>query len=1037
MDTTSDRDPVDILADEFAARLRNGESPSIDDYVKDHPEIADEIQAVFPSIEMMERISQKEHTERSFETRTGRLTGDSMESLGDFQIIREVGRGGMGVVYEALQKSLKRRVALKVLGPTVGGAPNQIQRFMREAESAARLHHTNIVPVYGVGEDEGLHYYAMQYIEGVTLSKVVRTLAKRFGVQTRVSDSRSRTVLSELVTRDSPDSLDSHPVSGTETFDFSSDEAADVLLTGTFHGEQTLAEGYGPGDVDATVFQSPSSDQERDASNRTTSEYWRSVARLTADVADALDYSHQHGVLHRDIKPSNLMLDREGVVWVTDFGLARHEDHDGVTNTGDIVGTLRYMAPEQFNGETDSRSDICSLGLTMYELLALRPAFEESKHGPLIAQKTSTAPTRLRSLNPDIPRDLETVTLKACATNPADRYATAGELADDLRRFLEDRPVRARRVTSIERLWRWARRNPVVAGLSSATMILLATVAVVFAVGQHRTEKVLRIVEAQKGQVDELLEAEQLASALARTESERAEQNLSLAVEAFDSIIENISSRGVPRSIQVDFEDAVLADEQFRQETVLTAADVDLLETLLKFFDAFAGQNSTDLRVETAIARKRVGDIQRRLGRFKEAEDTYRLALSAFETLSEQQTGNILFLIERARIRNEIGVSASQRGSMRGAFDQHFRAKRILEESEQVLESRDGRFELARTVGLVATIGDRSGVNTLMNLMRNAGQPPGGGAPARPSSRDSERRPGPPSGSGRGDRRPGEGHRRPSQRGPFRSWSEAVVGASDQSLELLNGLLEDEPSNVEYRLALARAWRSRVNVGRATRDAELARQALGTAIQHFDELARDFPEQPLYRFELADTLCLRTPRPPEGATPETIQPENDAEARARRAVNLCEDLIETYANVAEYQALMGSALNRLATILRSQDRNEEAMDCFENSIVWQLPLADRYPTASLYQIAYLQSLKGLSEIHIDAGDDVQGMEYLDQAIGRLEQLTEEESGSRFLDRYLSQLKRLREGRTDKSPGSARSDPDVNKSEPDVKKSSES
>ena len=199
--------------------------------------------------------------------------------------------------------------------------------------------------------------------------------------------------------------------------------------------------------------------------------YWQSVARIGVQVAEALDHAHKHGVLHRDVKPSNLLLDTGGTVWVTDFGLAKVEDQPNLTHTGDILGTLRYMPPEAFDGRADQRGDVYSLGLTLYELLAMRPAFEEKDRNQLIKRVTTEAPPRLGRLNREIPRDLVTVVQKAIDREPARRYPTAEALAEDLRRFLADEPIRARRAGPAERLGRWCRRNPVVASLAAALVL--------------------------------------------------------------------------------------------------------------------------------------------------------------------------------------------------------------------------------------------------------------------------------------------------------------------------------------------------------------------------------------------------------------------------------------------------------------------------------------------------------------------------------------------------------------------------------------
>src|SRR5262249_21877216 len=206
------------------------------------------------------------------------------------------------------------------------------------------------------------------------------------------------------------------------------------------------------------------------------SHYFRSVARLGMQAAEGLAYAHQHGLLHRDIKPANLLLDGRGTVWVTDFGLAKAEGSDELTSPGDIVGTARYMAPERFQGEADARSDVYGLGVTLYEMLTLRPAFEDSNRARLIERVAHEEPPRPRKLEPHIPRDLETIVLKAIAKDPAGRYPTAEALAEDLQRFLADRPIRARRTPWHERTWRWCRRNRVVASLLAAVGVLLATI---------------------------------------------------------------------------------------------------------------------------------------------------------------------------------------------------------------------------------------------------------------------------------------------------------------------------------------------------------------------------------------------------------------------------------------------------------------------------------------------------------------------------------------------------------------------------------
>jgi serine/threonine protein kinase/Flp pilus assembly protein TadD len=470
--SSGERDPVDILAEKFVERYRAGERPALTEYTEQYPQWAAEIRELFPALLMMEQL--KPATGDGTGALGPPAGGPPLERVGDFRILREIGRGGMGIVYEAEQISLGRHVALKILPSHALLQPRQIERFQREARAAARLHHTNIVPVYGVGEQGGLHYYVMQYIQGQSLDAVLGEL-KRLRAQARIPPSRAAS---------SPAGPDS------------AEGVARALLTGRFHVPLTPDESgeaaVSPGSV-AVATVAPQSKSSSDtlgsmsllghsdtvALTDSSRPYWEAVAQLGIQVGEALAYAHGQGTLHRDIKPSNLLLDTQGRVWVTDFGLAKAGDQDNLTHPGDIVGTLRYLAPERFSGHADSRSDIYSLGLTLYEMVALQPAFDETDRNKLLAQVAHAEPTPPRALNASIPRDLETIVLKAIARDRGQRYATAVELVEDLKRFVEDRPIQARPVTRRERFWRWCRRNPWVASLSAAVILTMVTGTVV------------------------------------------------------------------------------------------------------------------------------------------------------------------------------------------------------------------------------------------------------------------------------------------------------------------------------------------------------------------------------------------------------------------------------------------------------------------------------------------------------------------------------------------------------------------------------
>jgi serine/threonine protein kinase/WD40 repeat protein len=491
-DADTTRNPVERLAEEFLARYRRGERPSVHEYTAKYPALAEEIRELLPALVVMEEAGQEEiEAQGAF---TGRVTadGETPKRLGEYRILREVGRGGMGVVYEAVQETLGRHVALKVLPFEAAADLIHRKRFQREARAAARLHHTNIVPVFDVGEHQGVHYYAMQFIQGQALDEVLVEL-KRLRRSRKIGTAPNEALpglaasLAESLQSGQfavADDLAASPATVTRQAPLA------PVLRGEGSGVRGSVSG---GSHPLTPNPSPpeyrgrgklevaaSASRNHAASGFSTDSsrpYHRSVARIGRQVAEALAYAHTHKVLHRDIKPSNLLLDSQGTVWITDFGLAWEEGED-LTRTGDVVGTLRYMAPERLGGDADARSDIYSLGLTLYELATLRPAFTESDRLRLVQRITQVEPAPPRKLDPHIPRDLETIILKAIAKETPRRYPSAADMAEDLGRFLDDRPILARRNSYAALAGRWIRRNPGWAATLGVVLGLLLVLAV-------------------------------------------------------------------------------------------------------------------------------------------------------------------------------------------------------------------------------------------------------------------------------------------------------------------------------------------------------------------------------------------------------------------------------------------------------------------------------------------------------------------------------------------------------------------------------
>lgn len=486
---------MDELVDEMVRRIQAGEAVDLDAYAARYPDLAPQLRATWPAIRMLSALSCSDEGElhglvdvadrsASHETIVERV-------LGDFRIVREVGRGGMGIVYEAEQISLGRRVALKVL-PLAGMLDErQLVRFKNEARAAAGLRHDNIVDIYSVGCDRGVHYYAMQFVEGQTLASLVQSLRRK-----RSSHEPSST--SPTLARDR------------------SSHSADGESAGDDEGGRVAGEG-----ADTHPWATLSTQLETSGPD-----YFRAIARLGVQTAEALDCAHEHGVVHRDIKPANILVDASGKPWITDFGLARIEADAQVTATGAVVGTLRYMSPEQALGQralVDHRTDIYSLGVTLYELLALRPAFPEEDRRELLHQIAASDPPLLRRINAAIPRDLETIVLKAIQKRPAERFARAQELADDLRRFLDHRPIQARPPTPVQVAAKWFCRHPRLsgAGVGVAAMLALALICGALLYARQTSRVADRRAELNRKIAESLAEAE-----IARVASQSSLQDL-------------------------------------------------------------------------------------------------------------------------------------------------------------------------------------------------------------------------------------------------------------------------------------------------------------------------------------------------------------------------------------------------------------------------------------------------------------------------------------------------------------------------------
>lgn len=580
------------VLERYLADLEAGAPPDCEALLAQHPDLAEELRPYLESLRMLHHAAREMKGGANADGAKSGANGsecakgtEKPRQIGDYRIVREIGRGGMGIVYEAHQESLNRQVALKILPFAAVLDQRQIARFRTEAQAAAQLHHSHIVPVFAVGQEQGVYYYAMQYIDGQSLEQAIDEL-----------------------------------------------RAAEKL-----RGERsTRVEGAANGSTTTLSL-----DAARRWSNevRQRDDFYRTIARLGIEAAEALHHAHEHGIIHRDVKPSNLLVDKQGRLWVTDFGLARMQADNGVTLTGDVVGTLRYMSPEQASGEAllDARTDVYSLGVTLYELLTRRHAHPGDDRQVLLRQIMGEEPAAPRRVDASIPADLETIVLTAMAKSRDERYATARALAEDLERFLTGKPTLARRPTLADRAVKWARRHRSIVKVAAFAMVLLCVVSV--------TALVL-VLRAQSRMAQALADAERSATA-ARANFERAEKHFQLARGAVDQFGIRMADRltAIPGA---------------------EAAQRDLLVAALGYYQKFITEAGDDpqLKQEIALAHFKTAAIATKLGATKDAIGEYRTAIGLLTQLAESRPRDAAVSSQLAVTYNNLALLLAGRGEL-------------------------------------------------------------------------------------------------------------------------------------------------------------------------------------------------------------------------------------------------------------------------------------------------------------------------------------------------------------------------------------
>ncbi len=838
---------ADVL-DQYLRSLERGMPVDPTDLIAEHPDLKEPLQAYLRSLVHLHDLAagfSPAAAEKADRMLANELPGSDLHEtrLGDFVLGRELGRGGMGVVYEARQISLNRRVAVKVLPFAAVLDGKQIARFTNEAQAAAQLHHPNIVPVFAVGVERGVHYYAMQLIEGQPLDRAIAQLRQQ-AEPTLIGEATQNGPLARErhAWRERPDAAASTP----------------SLLTS-------------------------SSSSRRD--------FIRTILQLGIQAAGALQAAHEYGIVHRDIKPSNLLLDADGKLWVTDFGLARFR-HDGtLTRSGDIVGTMRYMSPEQAAGKSelvDHRSDIYSLAVTLYELLTLQPAIAGNNGPALLRAIDLQEPPRLRKLRPEIPRDLETVIRKAMAKQPSERYGSAELFAGDLRCVLEGKPTAARPPGLCQRAAKWSRRHQrvVVVAVCVGLLTVLGSIITTLLVARERSE--------------------------AERNYRRAEKNFQSARRAVDRFGSHFAQRlaGIPGA------------EEVRR---------DVLRETLAYYQDFIDQARDDpaLRADLALAHSKIADVTEQLGSNDDAIEAHRAALRIWRQLvADNGTGE-----DRRKLAlcsNNLALACQRAGRVDEARDAFQEA---IDLQEQLASGTSGSHvlqELALTYGNFGQLQSETGqASEAKQLFRRAIQ-------LQEQLTDAQS---------------DDPQRLRSTAAAYNNLGglllpddpAAAIDLYAKAVDLQLRASAARPGDPKYRNDLALAYNNLASGYSHGEDLSAAAEAYRKAIEIQQVLVDESPGNKRWRCDLAVTLnnyALALSR---------LGRAEEAEQSLRETLRLHESLIRQFPGDVGLLSSLGGVYNNLAIVLEEMGRLSEAEESYRQAIERQREAHERAPAVERYR----------------------------------------------------------------------------------------
>lgn len=849
------------ILDRYLSSLESGAPIHPDTLVEQHPDLAEPLQTYLGSLNELHRAAagfgggdaadSDDHVEADDETRR----------LGDFVLGRELGRGGMGIVYEARQLSLDRTVALKVLPFAAVLDSKQIARFKSEAQAAAQILHPNIVPVFAIGVDRGVHYYAMQFIDGQALDLAIADLRKH---GRRKSSPREPYALASG--RGPDDDRFEHPR---------------LAPSAHFDSGETC-----------TVRTEPTNTSLLSSSSDNAPEYFRTVARLGVQAADALQAAHEYGIIHRDIKPSNLLLDYEGKLWVTDFGLARCQRDATLSKTGDIIGTMRYMSPEQASGQSsliDQRADIYSLGVTLYELLTLEPAVQGADGPALLRGIDEQQPQPLRKLRPKISADLENVILKAMAQVREERYTTAKEFADDLRRFLEGKPTIAKPPSATERVTKWAiRHKRVVTAVACVSLLTcLGFAASTILIAREKLNSDRNFV--------------------------RAEQN---------------------------FRDAHAAVDRFGAQFAERLADVpgasgvrhEMLRETLAYYKRFAEQAVEDpsLQADLALTYSKIGTLADEIGSIDEAIAAHEKGLALFEKLAaapdhlEHQRRLALCRNNLARALQRAGRIADAHSAYRAAIDLQSKLVRRTKDEQTMIDLAVSHGNLGL---LLSDTGHRAEAE---QSFRDACQLQEELVAAAPN----------------------DAKRHHNLAVTFNNLSAIYLGINhEQAAACYRSALAhqrlavaSQPADVDYASDLAATYNNLGSLQSQQQDYTAAAASYEQAIQLQQTLLKADPARKSYRQDLAVSFNN------DGLTRSRLGQASAAEEAFEQSIAIQTALVAIHPDDAALRSSLGGVYNNLGIAFEEQRRFEDAAVAYQKAVEQQRVAYVRAPTVMRYRI---------------------------------------------------------------------------------------